>query len=395
MPDGRQLRKSRVVTLIDGFGPGGGERLAVETTARLDPARFERTLCVSRDPDDASPPDYVRAATERLTSAGVRVIVLRRHSRTNVLAWRPLVGLLRRERVDVLHSHKFGANVWASVLGKLAGVPVIVAHEHSWSFEGMPLRRFLDRELVARACNVLIAVSNEDRRRMIEVERIAPESVVVVPNGVADLPASTGRDVLAPLGISGDARTIGAVSVLRPEKGIDVLIRATALLKPDFPNLHLLVVGDGDLASGQALIRELRLDNTVHLLGPRTDVPDLLPRFQVAVCSSDREGSPLSVIEYMAAARPLVATCVGGIPDLINDGVEGILVRPRDPPALARAIAALLRDPARASEMGRRAQQRQAREFTLRATVARLEEIYDVQLCQANVRPLDGRRRRL
>jgi glycosyltransferase involved in cell wall biosynthesis len=383
MPHSSSPEKIRVITLVDSIGTGGGERMAVQTTSLLDPDRFERTVCVTREPSEEESPEYISATAEELQSAGVRVIQLGRRSRTNVYAWRTLLQILCRERVDVLHSHKFGANVWAAVLGSLAHVPVIVAHEHSWSFEGRPLRRLLDRELIARASTVILAVSSEDRRRMIEIEKIPPDRVVVVPNGILDFPPATGRDVLTPLGIPLGAPVIGAVSMLRPEKGIDVLIRAAAMLKPDFPALRVLVAGDGDRATYEALIRSLRLDDTVHLLGVRTDVGDLLGVFQVAVSCSEREGSPLSVIEYMAAARPVVATRVGGVPDLINDGVEGLLVARRDPAALAAAIGALLRDRARATEMGRKARERQNREFTLQATVTRLEDLYQRELIRA------------
>ena len=367
MTSSRSPKKIRVVTLVDGIGTGGGEQLAAQTTALLDPDRFDRTLCVTREPLAEESPEHIRATAETLRAAEVRIVQLSRRSTANLYAWLPLLRLLRRDRIDVLHAHKFGANVWAAILGRLAHVPVIVAHEHSWSFKGKPLRRLLDRELIARACSVILAVSREDRRRMIEIEGIPPDRVVVVPNGILELPPATGRDVLSPLGIPPEAPVVGAVSMLRPEKGIEVLIRAAALLKPEFPALRVLVAGDGDRGSYEALIRDLQLDETVHLLGVRTDVPDLLRVFQVAVCCSDREGSPLSVMEYMAAGRPVVATRVGGLPDLIDDGVEGLLVAPGDPAALAEAIGALLRDRPRAAAMGRNASERQGREFTLQA----------------------------
>jgi glycosyltransferase involved in cell wall biosynthesis len=375
--------KIRVVTLVDSIGTGGGERIAVQTTALLEPSRFERTLCVTREASGAESAEYISAMAEKLRSASVRVIQLRRRSRTNIYAWLPLLQLLRRERIDVLHSHKFGANVWAAVLGRLARVPVIIAHEHSWSFEGRPLRRLLDRELIARFSTVVLAVSREDRRRMIEIEDIPPDRVVVIPNGIPELAPSTGRDVLTPLGIPLGAPVVGTVSMLRPEKGVDVLIQAAALLKPDFPALRVLVAGDGDRATYEALIGDLGLDDTVHLLGLRTDVADLLGAFHVAVNCSEREGSPLSVMEYMAAGRPVVATRVGGVPDLITDGVEGLLVQRHDPAALAAAIGALLKDPSRATEMGRKARERQNREFTLQATVSQLEDLYERELIRA------------
>ena len=101
--------------------------------------------------------------------------------------------MLRPAHTDVLHSHQYGSNGWGAVLSRIARTPVVVAHEHSWSFEGDPLRRFVDRELIARRADAFVAVSNADRRRMIEVEGIDAAKVVVIPNGITTAPAPAGR----------------------------------------------------------------------------------------------------------------------------------------------------------------------------------------------------------
>ena len=367
----------RVVTLVDRLGTGGAERLAIQTTTRLDPERFERTLCASRPFDVAVSQQHVANALSDLEAAGVRVMGLQRTSARQVWAWWPLYRLLRSERIDVLHAHKFGSNVWGTAIGRIARVPVIVAHEHTWSFEGQPLRRFCDRELIARGSSAFIAVSREDRRRMIEIERIDPEDVIFLPNGIPTPPPPTGADVRAELGIPPDAPVIGTVSVLRPQKALDVLVRASRKLADEFPGLNVLIAGAGDrFYELEALTKELGLEDTVMFLGIRTDVPDVLAALDIAVSTSDFEGSPLSVMEFMEAARPIVATRVGGVPDLIDDGVHGLLVEPQDPDGFAAAVAQLLRDPPRAAEMGRRAQERRRAEFDIDVMVKRLEELY-------------------
>jgi glycosyltransferase involved in cell wall biosynthesis len=212
---------------------------------------------------------------------------------------------------------------------------------------------------------------------MIEVEGIDPEDVTFIPNGIpAPLPPS-GADVRAELGIPANAPVIGTVSVMRPQKALDVLLRASRTLVDEFPALRVLIVGEGDMREALgALSAELGLDDNVMFLGVRTDVPDVLAALDIAVSSSDFEGSPLSVMEYMEAARPVVATRVGGVPDLIDDGVHGLLVPAQDPPAFAAAVAQLLHDPARAGEMGRRGQERRRAEFDIDVMVRRLEELY-------------------
>ncbi|HZO60957.1 MAG TPA: glycosyltransferase [Solirubrobacterales bacterium] len=367
----------RVVTLVDRLGTGGAERLAIQTTTRLDPERFDRTLCASRRFDVAMSKAHVSNALADLEAAGVRVMGLKRTSARQLWAWWPFYRFLRRERIDVLHAHKFGSNLWGTVIGRLARVPVIVAHEHTWSFEGQPLRRFGDREVIARGSSAFIAVSREDRRRMIEIEGIDPEDVMFLPNGIPAPPPPTGADVRAELGISPDAPVIGTVSVMRPQKALDVLLRATRKLVGEFPALKVLIAGEGDMreALGE-LTEELGIGDNVMFLGVRTDVPDVLAALDIAVSSSDFEGSPLSVMEYMEAARPVVATRVGGVPDLIDDGVHGLLVERQDPDAFAAAVARLLRDPAGAAEMGRRGQERRRAEFDIDVMVKRLEQLY-------------------
>jgi len=384
--------KLRVVNLVAGFGVlGGAERLAREIVTRLDPERFDRTLCVSRWTEELQSRPGADEALDDLRRAGVRFVGLNRGLAADVRAWWPLISILRSEPVDVLHGHMFGSNLWAAILGSVARVPVVIAHEHTWSFEGQRARKFLDRNLIARRADAVLAVSREDRRRMIEIERIDPAKLIVVPNGIPEPAGSSGRDVRIELGIPAGAPVIGTVCTLRPQKALDVLIGASAIVAARRPDLRVLIAGEGEERA--ALERQIAaegLTGKVILLGRRTDVPDLLEALDIGVCSSDFEGSPLSVLEYMAAALPVVSTRVGGVPDLIEDGVQGLLVEPRRPKALAAAIGELLDDPARASEMGERARERRQREFDIDVTVGEIASIYERLVSARRARDRDG-----
>lgn len=368
----------RVVTLVDYLSCiGGAEHLALLIATRLNPDRFESILCVSRSPPLHDADASTLQLLEQLAQAGVRLLPLGRRGRGDLWIWGRLERFLRRERVQVLHAHKFGSNAWATLVGGLAHVPVVLAHEHTWSYEGQPLRRFLDRELIARGATRFIAVSREDRRRMTEVEGIDPRRTLFIPNGVLPSPPPSGQDVRAELGIKADAPVVGTVGAHRPQKALHVLLRAAAILAEEWPDLQVLMAGDGpERAALERLAGELGASNTVRFLGSRTDIPDILRALDVAVCCSDFEGSPLAVMEYMEAALPVVATAVGGVPDLIEPGVHGLLVPPRDPPALAGAISELLGNPERARTMGARGQERQRTEFDIDVLVHRLEDLY-------------------
>jgi glycosyltransferase involved in cell wall biosynthesis len=373
------VRRIKVLTLTDQlvYLGGGAERVAMEIAMRLDQSRFESVFCASRYWDGLQL-ESVQEAERRMDAAGVRYVGLGRRSATDLHEWLSLRGILRRERVEVLHAHMFGSNFWGTVIGRLARVPVIVAHEHTWSFEGRPVRRFVDREVIGRGSTVFIAVSRDDQRKMIEIEGVNPKKILHVPNGIAPPPPPSGVDVRAGLGIPAGVPVIGTVSVLRPQKALDVFIRASAQLLGEDPDLRVLLAGDGPLRDELTeLVHSLGVQDRLLMLGYRSDGPDVIAALDVAVSSSAFEGSPLAVMEYMESARPIVATRVGGVPDLIEDGVHGLLVEPGDVPGLAAAIRLMLSDREGARRMGEAARERRRREFTVDLMVRRLEALYE------------------
>ena len=387
--------RMRVVTIVDRLIQGGAEGLAVDIVTRLDPERFDRTLCVSRwsDPSHASVHAAVDERRREIEAAGVRFLGLSRRGPLDVLAWRPLVRLLRAERVDVVHSHMFGSNVWGVALGRGCRVPVIVAHEHSWAFSGELARRVVDRHWIARMSDALIACSATDRRRMIELERIDPDDIVLIPNGIEARSPTPGRDIRRELRIAASAPVVGSVGALRVEKRFDILIDAAALLLAAHPGVRVVIAGEGDERGAlERRIERLGLEGTVLLLGSRTDVPDVLQGFDVAVNCSDFEGTPLSLLEYMEAGVAIVATRVGGIPDVIEDAIHGLLVPRRDPRALADACASLIADPGRRGALGAAACERRRAEFALGTMVARIEQLFvELRADQRGSRPRRAR----
>jgi len=370
-------RPVKVVILVHLVGPGGGETIAVESAIHLDPERFERVLCIGRwhELEEQEP---AAGMLRQVRDSGGGILSLRRSSRFAFWAWWPLIRLLRRERVDVLHGHMFGSNVWACVLGRLTRVPVIVCHEHMWSYGGGRLRAWIYRFLIARFSNAFIAVSEAGLRSMIEVEGISPKDVVLLRNGVPALPSGDPGRVREELGIRPDQPVVLTVGTLRQERAYEVMIEAAARLAPSVPDLRVLIAGMGpERPKLEALIEQLGVSEVVTLLGLRADIPDLLASADVAVCCSDFEGGPLSVMEYMGARLPVVATRVGGLPELVRDGENGLLVPPRDPVSLARALADLLSNPSERERMGQAGKELREREYGIDAFVGRLEALYE------------------
>lgn len=351
-------------------GAGGGERFAREVATRLDRARFESILCVSRPSE--------RRALDAVRETGTRVLELDRRSRASLTPWLRFADFLRRERVDVLHSHKHGSNVWGALVAGRGRVPVFLAHEHSWAFAGDRGRLLLGRHLVPRRATAILAVSELDRRRIVELYRVDPERVFLQPNGVPRVRLPDPGMLRRELGCDDSTPIVGIVARLTPEKRIDVLLDALAQLRAAGIRVHGVVLGDGP--EEPRLRRQaaaLGIARDVSFLGRRDQPLELAIDFDVAVLCSDREGCPLALLEYMALARPTVATRVGGVPDVVRDGREALLVEPGDSTSLAQAIERLLSTPGLAGMLATAAAKRQSSEFELDAVVRRLEGLYE------------------
>ncbi len=355
-------------------GIGGAEILVLEFARRLDPARFQSYLCTTRRPE----PDRAQLAareTAELERSGVRVLNLGRRSSWSAAPWSKLWWLLAHDRVDVVHAHMPRANVPGALLARAARVPVVVTHEHGSVRYADPLRRALNRTVVGPLSDAVLAVSDWDRRRLVAEQGLPESRVRVFRNGILPLPADV-PDVRPEL-TAPDVPIVGALGRLDPVKGYDTLIAAVARLCAEGVRLRCVIAGLGpEEARLRRLIHQSGLGREVTLLGLREDVPALLRAFDVAVMASRSEGAPLAIIEYMAAGLPIVATRVGGIPELIEPGVHGILVEPDDPVALADGIRRLLEHPTEAATLAAAARARQRAEFDLDVVVAQLQELY-------------------
>lgn len=284
---------------------------------------------------------------------------------------------LRRERVDIVHAHT-PRDWYIAAAATVGGAALIVATRHLLrpvAYRGLK-RPFL------RRLSAMIAVSGAVRRGVENVRLVAPECLVTVPNGVP-VPGPGPR--LGPLRdrehLGPDDLVVGCVARLSPEKGVADLLRAAAQLRPNWPRLTVLIVGDAPSASEhpqdlRRLAASLGLGSAVRFCGYLPDAGSLSAEFDIQVVCSLAEPCGLATLEAMAQGRPVVVTASGGSPELVDDGVEGFLVPPRDSDRLANRLDCLLDSPGLRSEMGRRGRDRVQRDFGLDLMVERTETVY-------------------
>lgn len=298
--------------------------------------------------------------------------------------WR-LVNILRQERMDILHTHLYHAAILGGIAARISRVPTLIMTRHYSDLiylYGSYLERLLDR-LASRITHHIIAISRGVKRVLVNLDHINPDKITVIYNGIDISDWQPGsehntRDLKRELGIDDSAKIVGAVSTLHPRKGHRYLIEAAKDVCSRKPNVRFLIVGDGQLKGQlQQLAFRLNLGRHVIFTGYRKDISKLISIMDILVQPSVEEGFGITLLEAMAAGKPVIGTEVGGIPEIIKGGVNGLLVPPRDPSSLSRAIQKLLNNPEQAKYMGQRGRQMLEKHFTISKMVKKYEELYE------------------
>ena len=344
---------------------GGGELSLLDLLRGLDRDRWAPVLVV---PDEGEV-----GARGRGLDLPVHVIplpTLRRPGPGSLRSVKALTGLVRGVEAVAVHANGSRAMAYAGVAGRLAGRPAL------WHVRIADRDGRMDRVLCAIA-TVVIATSRAVARRF----AWAPSKIRLVPNGIdlgqfAPRPPSTA--LRAKLGVPPSAPVAVSIGRHVPEKGYRYLVEAAALIERAKPGVHWILVGDGELRSElEAQTRGLGLAAQTHFTGWRDDVADVLALGDVFVLPSESEGFGRVLVEAMAMRRAVVATAVGGVPDIVLGGETGLLVEPANPVALADAVRALLDDPTRAARLGAAGRARAESTFSLSAHVDAIERVYN------------------
>lgn len=348
--------KLRILHVIDSFDIGGTETQMVQIACRLVQRGHFVTVAALRG-------GGVLEAS--LRKAGIRIIEFPKRrglfSFQGIFQLMRLARFIRREKFDAVHAHDLWSNLMAVPAARLAGSPVILSSQRNMAHIPWytPFRRKIIRVVHGMASGVI--VNSEAIRELLATEfHVARARVHLLHNGVdfgrfRDVHVNR-RDILP--SVSSNGKWILHIANMNSEvKGHAVLIDAARVISACIGEVHFILIGDGPLRSRlEDQAREAKLENLVHFVGRRNDTAELLGCADLFLFPSLAEGMPNAVLEAAAAGLPIVATSVGGIPEIIENGLNGILVPPGDSQALADASLRLLSNHELSSQLGRAAQ---------------------------------------
>ncbi len=393
--EGAVTPRIQLVKFLTTFGIGGTEKQVANLTQRMDRRAFDLSFaCMNR---------WGEMIQEIEDRQGIAVSEYPMGSLYELNAFRQqwrFAKALRRDRTQILHSYNFYANMFSIPAAKLAGVPCIVASIRDMGIYLSPMK-LQAQKLVCRLADRIVVNAGAIRDWLVE-QGYPADKIVVIRNGVdtSRFGARSGGFALRQeLDIPAGVPLVILLARLNPTKGIDCFFEAAARIREQYPDAYFLAVGecytrnaDGEIVVDGVYRRELLdrvaslgLADRVRFTGLRKDVPQILAAATVSVLPSVSEGISNTLLESMAAGVPVVATRVGGTPEVIDDGEHGLLVPPSDPEALGDAISRVLRDPILAARLGTNGRRRVAQEFSFEAVVRRTEDLYR-ELLAAKIR---------
>lgn len=356
-----------IAQLIETDGPGGAERMVAHLATRLQASGHRSVVCL--------PAGGEGWLGRELAETGVEIAPIPLSDVGSHRSLRELVRALRRHRVQRVHSHDFTMAVYGACAARWLGLPHVITMHGGRYYAGRWRRRAALRAAALLSRHV-VAVSRSLGDTLSRDLNLRRSRITTIPNGVP--PVSPGSPTLRDeLRLALSDRLLLAVGNLYEVKGHRHLVAAVGLLAARYPGVHLAIAGRGELEPAlRAQAAEMGIAARLHLLGLRQDVPNLLASADVYVLPSLSEGLPLSLLEAMFAARPIVATAVGDVPVALGEGAAGLLVEPGNAVALARALAELLDDVPRARLLGARAASRAAADYDVSHVVAQYAALY-------------------
>jgi L-malate glycosyltransferase len=380
-------KRVKVLYVFAALPVGGAEEVLITEVEGLDQSRFAPLVCVLSEKGPVG---------ERIENRGFPLVALHRMKshRFDPRIVRDLYRLIKTEKVDVVHTHLYDGNKYGRLAAGLARVPALISHYHN-----VYSRRRIKYHLINRALSFLndriLAVSQAVKESVVRFDRISPTKIEVLYNGIGPLKFKGDIEnsaVRQQFGVKPDDFLIGVVARLEEQKGHIYLFRALKQLIPDFPRIKVLVVGDGALRPVlEAQVKEMGLSGQILFVGTRKDIPEILAALDLFVLPSLWEGFSLAILEALAMGTPVIATAVGGAPEVIRSGHDGLLIPPGDVSGLVTAVREAILDPGKFREMGRQGKETVGCKFTAARHLTRLQDLYLEVLAQKGRRAVRRR----
>jgi len=370
-----------ILFVIDGLEFGGGERTFLQLIRGLPCERYG--IQVATSPEG----DFFKILTEM----GIAVVPLDLKNRLNFNNIKRLSEIIREREINIVHSQGGRADFYARIATRRLKPKVKVVNTVAMPVKGYDVGslrkgvyRFFDW-FSERYVDRFIVVSEVLRETLLSSYRIQPDKVIKIYNGIElDEYRPNGKKVIShksevrrEFGLSKDVPVIGAIGRMVWQKGFEYLIECIPEIVRTYPDAKILIVGDGPLRERLgALSEELGVRDNVIFTGFRSDIKEIFSAVDLFVVPSLLEGFPMVTLEAMAMSKPIVATRINGITEQITDGVDGILVPPKDPTALAKAVIQVLNDREFAKTMGLAAREKVEQDFSVEKMVAETEKVY-------------------
>ncbi|GEM_PF-90735 len=363
--------KTKVLIIIDSLGPGGTQRQVIEYLKRADRDLFDITV-VNLDKN------YNTLARE-ITSLGYEVIGIEHSGAVNLKTLMDLVTLFKRIKPNIVHTYLFTSDLYGRIAAWIAHVPVIIS-----SVRGLDMwkgrRHVMADRMLSRLTDRVIINAESIRPYLVKRDKIDDAKIVTIYNGIdlsrfdkIRMPSKIKEE----LGIPVDALVVGMASRFDEPKDYETLVHAAKIVIEKHPNVCFVAIGDGPKRSSiETLARSFSLGDNFIFTGLRDEVPEIMSVIDIGVLSSLHEGCPNAILEFMAASKPVIATRVGGCPELVADGVTGYLFTPKSYEELAEKIIKLISDPGLRLRMGEEGRRIVEKGFESKAMAGTIEELY-------------------
>lgn len=361
--------KAKVLQLIESWGPGGAEKVVLELAKRMDRSRFHPLVGLL----------HTGWLHQQLERYGIETFLLdNNYACDPIFLWK-LWKLVKDKGVDMIHSHEFTMNVYGALAARVAGIPSLVTVHGSQYYPDKKRRRKAYQWVASFPRTELVTVSRSLQKYFCGVTGVNPANVHTVYNGV-DCSIFNGRGSREPY-VQYDKTAgpiIGTIGNLYPDKGHIFLIRAASLLAARLPSARILIIGKNTpfRSELESEAKKLNVEDNIQFLGFQEDVSSILKRLDIFVLPSLHETFSIAVIEAMAVGLPVIATRCGGPEEIIADGVNGVLVPPRDHQAIAEKMFLLLRDAELRQKVARKAREQVVKNYTLETMTSHYQNLY-------------------